>query len=574
MEMRALLAIILSMLVLTLYQYFFVSAPPPPPPAAEQQAEPVPAQATAPEPSPATTTMPAIAVRPQAVGAESVQRVTVRAAEYVARITNIGGRIESFVLPGYAAAGGEELDLVNPQAAAAGILPLGLVTPSSPATAAVANEALFEIEVRGGSGLGEERMPTAEAPVVVTLRWADGAGWRVEKTLRFPAEGNQILLQASATAPGGVPVYLSAGAGLDTSAQGSRNFFLSDGAVLLRNDALEKWKSGDLERPVTMSGPARWVGVESHFFLAAFLLDRSVDLEISQVTLPPAAVQEGETPQEQEVVSVSLRLPRDGIELPLYLGPKKYDHLKKQGYDLHRVVDFGWLGIIVRPLLVLLNWIYAFVGNYGVAIILLTVLLRLVLLPINHKSMVSMRKTQSLQPQMAAIRAKYKGVKDVEQRQKMNEEIMGLYKREGVSPLGGCLPMLAQMPILFAFYRLLSISIELRGAPFGLWVHDLSRYDPYFVLPLAMGASMFLQQRMTPMAGSNPGQASMMRMMPVVFTFMFLKVPSGLVLYWLVQNLLGIAQQKYVNRQIEQDSKSKKALKQGKKGQRGKRGMR
>lgn len=569
MEMRALLAIILSMLALTLYQYFFVPAPaqlPPPPPGPQPAPVPMPEA----QPAPSGAVLPT--VRVSAVGAETAQRVTVRAAEYVARITNVGGRIESFVLPGYSTEGGEVLDLVNPQALAAGILPLGLATPSSPAAAAVPNEALFVLEVRGGSGLGDERVPTAAAPVEVSLRWADGAGWFVEKTLLFPVDGNQILLRVSATAPAGLPVYVSTGAGLDPSVQGSRNFFLSDGGVLLRNEDLDKWEPGDLEQRVALSGPARWAGIESNYFLAAFLLDRPADLEISRVELPAAAGPEDEAPQALETVSVALRVPRDGIELPLYLGPKKYDYLKQQGYDLHRVIDFGWLGIIVRPLLVLLNWIYAFVGNYGVAIILLTVLLRLVFLPLNHKSMVSMRKTQSLQPQMAAIRAKYKGAKEAEKRQKMNEEIMGLYKREGVSPLGGCLPMLAQMPILFAFYRLLSISIELRAAPFALWLHDLSRYDPYYVLPLTMGASMFVQQRMTPVASANPGQASVMRMMPVMFTFMFLKVPSGLVLYWLVNNLLGIAQQVYINRKIEQDSTSTKAHKQSKKGQRGKRG--
>ena len=216
-------------------------------------------------------------------------------------------------------------------------------------------------------------------------------------------------------------------------------------------------------------------------------------------------------------------------------------------------------------------------GNYGLAIILLTALLRLVFWPLNQKSMTSMRKTQKLQPQMAAIRGKYKGTKDVEKRQKMNEEVMALYKREGVSPLGGCLPMVAQIPILFSFYALLSVAIELRQAPFFFWVTDLSRHDPYLVLPLLMGGSMLAQQRLTPQASADPQQASMMKMMrlmPIFFTVMFLYVPSGLVLYWLTNNLLGISQQLFVNRsmdrQLEAEKAAKKTAKKSGKSQRGK----
>ena len=243
----------------------------------------------------------------------------------------------------------------------------------------------------------------------------------------------------------------------------------------------------------------------------------------------------------------------------------------QQGYDIDRAVDFGWLGVLARPLLALLVWIHSFVGNYGVAIILLTVLLRVVFLPLNHKSMVSMRRMQRLQPQMAAIRAKYKGSKELEQKQKMNEEVMALYKREGVSPFGGCLPMLAQLPILFSFYRLLSVAVELRQAPFVMWVQDLSDYDPYLVLPLLMGGSMLVQQRMTPSPGADPMQARMFKFMPIIFTVLFLYVPSGLVLYWLVNNLLGITQQLYVNRKMDAELQAEKALPKAKKRQRGKR---
>lgn len=566
MEMRALLAIVLSMLVLTLYQYFFV----PPPVTTEAPAvvaEPARESANLGTPQQALPA-PVEQVDAQIVG-DGEQTVEVRAQDYVARITNVGGRIAGFELPAFSVVDGTSLDLVSPAAAAEQRLPLELATPSAPAAAEVPNAALFTVAVSGGRRDGNAVVPEEGRPVTVSLRWADGRGWDVEKTLTFPARGNQLGVHVVARAPGGVPVYLSSGLGLDASPSGSRNVFLGEGALVLRGDELETWDADDLASPVAFAGQVRWAGVESHYFLAAFLLDSPAEILLTRAAVVPELDEEGEEVGPSELVSVAVRVPDGGLDAPVYFGPKKYDYLQQQGYGLHRVVNFGWLGLIARPLLFLLNGIEGFVGNYGLAIILLTVLLRLVFWPLNHKAMVSMRKTQSLQPQMAAIRAKYKGAKEAEKRQKMNEEIMALYQQEGVSPLGGCLPMVAQMPILFAFYRLLSIAIELRGAPFVLWIHDLAQYDPYLVLPLTMGASMIVQQRMTPTAGGNPGQASVMRMMPVMFTFLFLWVPSGLVLYWLVNNLLGIGQQVYINKKIEQDKLDATSPKKRKNKQRG-----
>ncbi len=197
-----------------------------------------------------------------------------------------------------------------------------------------------------------------------------------------------------------------------------------------------------------------------------------------------------------------------------------------------------------------MQWIHGnIIANYGWAIILLTVVIRLLLFPLNHKSIVSMQKMQKINPKMQAIRAKYrpklkdkKGRPNAEASAKMNQEIMALYKTEGVNPAAGCLPMLLQMPVLFAFYRLLSAAVELRHAPWLGWVTDLSAKDPYYVLPLIMGASMLVQQRMAPAQG-DPMQRRLFMMMPVVFTVLFLQFPAGMVLYWLTNNILAIAQQ-------------------------------
>ena len=575
MESRALLAIVLSMAVLALYQYYFVpavDAPAPEMPAvngAPPAADPAAAvtRPAAPEPASAALARAEEADETTALAAQRPESLRIRAENYTATVTNLGGRLAGFVLNQYQHAQRTPLDLVHPAAAAAGVLPLGIESPSDPAIAELLNGALYTLEASGGVERAEGRTPRPGDPVVVVLRWADGRGVAVYKRIEFPATGNQLRVQVTATTAA-ADTYLTLGAGLDPIAASSRNAFLGAGALALIGEEVERWAPPEPDPAVGSTGPVRWVGTESHYFLGALLFDEPGEVRISSRQVP--SLDPTAEPQ-LALASVSTRVPAEGLAAAVYLGPKKYDYLLEQGYNIDLAVDFGWMGILARPLLALLVWIHSFAGNYGVAIILLTVLLRLVFLPLNHKSMVSMRRMQRLQPQMAAIRGKYKGSKELEQRQKMNEEVMELYRREGVSPFGGCLPMLAQLPILFAFYRLLSVAVELRQAPFALWVQDLSDYDPFLVLPLLMGGSMLVQQRMTPSPGADPMQARMFKFMPVIFTVLFLYVPSGLVLYWLVNNLLGIAQQLYVNRKMDAELAAEKALPKAKKRQRGKR---
>jgi YidC/Oxa1 family membrane protein insertase len=210
---------------------------------------------------------------------------------------------------------------------------------------------------------------------------------------------------------------------------------------------------------------------------------------------------------------------------------------------LSDAVDFGFFGFLARPLLHVLKFFYGFLHNYGLAIILLTVIIKLIFWPLTQKSYTSMKGMQKLQPQMQKLREKYKNDK-----QRLNVELMNLYKEHRVNPLGGCLPMLVQIPVFFALYKTLLISIELRHAPFFLWIADLSAKDPYYVTPLLMGASMFVQQKLTP-STMDPMQAKLFLAMPIVFTVLFLNFPAGLVLYWLVNNLLTIGQQYLIYRQ-------------------------
>lgn len=226
-----------------------------------------------------------------------------------------------------------------------------------------------------------------------------------------------------------------------------------------------------------------------------------------------------------------------------FIGPLDYDLLYAAGHQFEQAKDYGFFSILAKPLMHVLKFFYGFFGNYGVAIILLTVCIKIIFWPLTQKSYKSMKGMQKLQPEMQKLREKYSNDK-----QRLNQEMMSFYKENKVNPLGGCLPMLIQIPVFFALYQVLLGAIELRHAPFIFWLVDLSTKDPYYITPLIMGATMFVQQKMTPTT-MDPNQAKIMLMMPVIFTFMFLNFPSGLVLYWMVNNLLTILQQYLIRRQ-------------------------
>ncbi len=230
----------------------------------------------------------------------------------------------------------------------------------------------------------------------------------------------------------------------------------------------------------------------------------------------------------------------------LFFGPKDLDILKAQGVQLDGAIDLGWFSAIAKPLLHSLKLFYGYLHNYGLAIIVITVILKILFFPLTHKSYKSMKEMQKLQPKMQELKDKFKDDRDG-----LNRSVMELYKAHKVNPLGGCLPMIVQIPVFFGLYKALMFSIELRHAPFYFWLQDLSAKDPYYVTPIIMGATMFIQQKMTP-TNMDPIQAKMMLALPVVFTFMFLNFPSGLVLYWLVNNILTIAQQAYINKTLKE----------------------
>jgi YidC/Oxa1 family membrane protein insertase len=326
--------------------------------------------------------------------------------------------------------------------------------------------------------------------------------------------------------------------------------YLFSGAAVLADDNLEEIKAADLEEGARkIQGKIAWSAYEGTYFMTGVI----------------PAEQEGQVVQlTADGDKISTIMSTDPAIIPaqgskqytysIYYGPKKISILKPAGSELQRIVNFGWFTPIAKPTLVLLNFIHRYIHNYGVAIILLTIFIKILFWPIAQKGMKSMRNMQKIQPKVAKLKEKYKNDST-----RMNQEMMNLYKTYKVNPLGGCLPMVLQIPVFFALYKVLLQAIELRHAPFMLWITDLSAPDrlwmglniPYLgglpILTLLMGGSMFLQQKMSP-APADPTQAKIMMFLPIIFTFMFLNFASGLVLYWLVNNLLSIGQQYMINR--------------------------
>ncbi len=303
------------------------------------------------------------------------------------------------------------------------------------------------------------------------------------------------------------------------------------GPVILRDADRMEFVAKGLDAPKSFTDGVKWISQEDKYFFAAIV--------------PKSRLEEAKVWRSNGDALIALRMPAGVNNYLVYAGPKEYDTLQKLGVGLEYIVDFGFFSFLAVPLFWILKLFYSAFQNYGVAIIFLTILVRIPFIPLINKGQKSMKKLQDIQPKMAEIKEKYK--KDP---QKMQKELMELYKKNKVNPMGGCLPMLLQIPVFFALYKVLLIAIELRGAPFVLWIHDLSIKDPYYILPIVMGLTMVIQQKMTP-STMEPMQQKIMMLMPVVFTFLFLTFPSGLVLYWLVNNVLSIAQQLYVNKKME-----------------------
>lgn len=386
-----------------------------------------------------------------------------------------------------------------------------------------------------------EFQPAASLPGRFALEAEHPSGIRLRKEFAWTGPGGIQTLRLTASNPGHRAVRLESwrltlGPGLGTVAseltENPKNLraVASYQEPPRKSPTVKKLKPGEYEQAWN------WVGVDNRYFLAAVFLDAK---EFPTLTVREAHLSEQAVPFLELAAAPAELGPGQSRtwEIPFYLGAKDYVALRAMGRGLDGAVDFGWFGGLGKLTFRALRALYRVVGNYGVAIILLTLVLQCLMLPMTLKSLKTSLMMQKLQPKIQEVQKKF-----ADDPKRMNVEMMELYKSSGTNPLGGCLPLLAQLPIFWALFTMLRNCWELHGAPFALWIRDLSAHDPFHVLPLIMGGLMFVQQRMNPAAG-DPAQQKVFMFMPVLFTFMFWNFPSGLVLYWMVSSLFGLTQQ-------------------------------
>ena len=575
---RLLIAAVLSMAVLFVWQMLF---PPPeatPPPRSAVSAPAAGASATAPSGAatlpgtagaatgaaasdPAAASAANAGVTPAApalppVAATEERREVLENDALRAEFSNRGATLVSLRVKGMNGAAGSpggELELVAPRKE--GPLPFALLGPGGESLAA--NGALF-VATRETTKEGER----------LRFQYRDGQG-EVEKSFLLGPDGRMEIVVAAPALPG-FNFLLGPGLRARTAEELASRFELRR-AVWSAAGEVETHDPAKANELLELPGETlNWVGLEDTYFLTAVVpLEPVAKARFRPVLLVPAGEERTFDARPvpappAEIAATDKDLARDftleiearegRIAATSYWGSKQLDRLTAMPYGLDKTVQLGMFGFLARPLLYSLQWIYAnVVSNYGWAIVLLTIVLKIVLLPLSISAFKSMRKMQLLNPKMQAVRERWKGkLRDKNGRfnsdaqRQMNEEIMGLYRSEGVNPAGGCFPMLIQLPVFFAFYSLLSSAVELWRSPWIGWIHDLTASDPYYVLPIVMGLSQIIQQRMTP-APPDPVQKRLMQFLPVVFTIFSLGFASGLVLYWLTNNILTIAQQKIYN---------------------------
>ena len=465
------------------------------------------------------------------VAAAAVTTSTIDTPEFTAVFTNRGAQLVSFRLKGYKRKDdrAQPVDLVRKRPAESHNFPFSIASSDARLQRAL-NGALYVLTDRTGRG-GER---------ILEYRYSDG---RTTATKTFTFDPNRPYLfdfSTRVTPPANYRV---------TIGPGIRNIAAEEvdsAAVMTGNGVVQtegKFKVIQREKgdPFQPFPGVDYIGVEDNYFLTALRPTKASEGVLDRENFPDA-----HTKKVREDYFAGINAVGGVVEGNAFFGPKETKLLDSYGFDA--ALQLGWFGLIARFFLVALVWINQYTQNYGFAIIVLTILIKIVLYPLQHKSNVSMKKMQRVGPKIEAIKAKYKKSRtDTEQRNKMNMEMMQLYQKEGINPMAGCLPLVLQLPILWGFYNLLSRAIELRGAPWILWIRDLSEKDPTYVLPILMTGTMFLQTYLTPATG-DPAQRKIFLMMPLVFGFLFKDFPSGLVLYWLVQNILTIIQQLILNK--------------------------
>lgn len=543
-QVRGIIFVILVMAVIFAWSHFYT--PPPVPP--QKQAQTSSQKAPAPPAKPAESQEKsnetiAAASPPVAAEAAGQTSVVVSSPLYRVELSNLGGVVKSWKLEKYfdEQKPPQPLELVNQDSSAQLGWPLSIVL-SDPQLEARANSALYQIT---------PSEPDITAPAEVSFHWSDGH-LEITKRLHFTPD-YQTSLEVSASLDGRplpVAVAWRGGFGDKSVYKASQNVtvFYKEAGKLNLLQYKKLGVSGNPSQPSEQAGPMEFLGIEDQFFTAAFLpasdnlslwdwtQDHKVTVDSKSETEPTAEMAAGTTTAQP-------------LQARLYVGPKDLGILGRQNPSLEALVNFGWTGVIAKPLLFILQWLHRYIPNWGWTIIILTVIINFALFPLKLKSQRSMQRMARVAPEIRAIQDRYKkySMSDPRKRQ-MNEEVMAIYQREGINPVGGCLPMLPQLPIWWALWRVLNGAIELRHAPWLGWIHDLSAKDPYYILPIVMAILMYLSTKMTPQTTVDPSQQRMMTFMPVMMAAFFFNLSSGLNLYMFTSNLIAVGQQYYLNR--------------------------
>ena len=542
MERRVLLAIFLSFLVLYAYQALVVKPGPKPPATASRSAGgSTPAAEQAPAAAPLNPALqpeaPAgAAATPSAapVLSEAAEReIRVETRDVIAVFTNRGARLKSWRLKRFFDQQRQPQELVA-NTLPGQPLPFTLRVADEQASSTLTN-ALYAVS-------SEPAADATSSPVDIRFEYRDSAGLRAVKTFHLDPASYIITVDASVTqGDRSVTPAIVWGPAVGDMGEMSRYTQSSEG-LFFQNEKVVRLAAKDFAKQSAYEGDFKFVGVDDNYFLTVALFPGPAKVSYRPVSIPPADPKG----QPRELVSFSIEPSKTPIKF--FVGPKDFDVLASIDRDFTRAINFGMFTLIVVPLLRSLKWVHSFAGNYGWSIVILTVMINAIMFPLRHKSAVSMRKMQEIQPQVKAIQDRYAKLKTTDPaKQKMNQELMQLYKERGVNPASGCVPMLLTFPVLFAMWALLQTSIELRGAPWFGWIRDLSSHDPYFVLAVLMGVTGFWQQRMMPQTGADPAQQKMMMFMPLMMTVMLAWLPAGALIYYVVTNMWMIGQQYLTN---------------------------
>lgn len=549
-QMRLLIALVLSFLVFMLWNVFFgQESKQKPIPQLQQEAlkEEKKAPAASATPSPDSKTA-APSVAPAVKLDRPARQITVETPLYKAVLSEKGAGITSFVLKKYRATAADDSPLMNlfPENGSVDGLLVGLTSKGNGGL----ENALYQTNLSG------DHLSLTDGSREVVFSFVADNGLQIEKVYRFSADSYVMDFEVRLTNGSGQPLKDSLFVALRNEFHGKKSQYGSQGPAVLVDRSLENVPIDEIAKKNSLTGNIKWVALESRYFMTSVIPLKEQPATARLSVLPNNGV-EVQYVEPEQTIDPGSQLKLDFL---VFFGPRSVGAVKQAGHELERIIDFGYFDILAKPCLWLMNYLYNIIPNYGVAIIILTILSKILLWPLGTKSYKSMNQMKKLQPLIKEIRDKYK-----DDKKKMNEEVMRLHRTYGVNPLGGCLPMVVQIPVFFALYRMLDQAIELRHAPFIGWINDLSAPDrlgnfdfaipfmeaPYGipVLTLIMGATMLWQQKMTPATG-DPSQAKMMMLMPVVFTFIFINFSSGLVLYWLVNNLLSIGQQYYTQKKF------------------------